>query len=450
MSEERRLTRRSFVAAGALGSLALAAPARAGRARYAGELHVLGLDLLEPMRRQAEKDLGLKLVFEAVDPATLVARATADPGSFDVLSCYADRYDAVWPSGALQPIPIARIPRWRQVDPLFKLGKVRPGDPAATYGQGDSAARSTYVNLGGPGPYRVSREKPPGVTGARNPIVEWLDEATGRGRGPEPSHVVGVPSSFGLDSLGYNRDALQLAPADVSWAQLLNKRWAHRVALQHDARPGIQDLATAIEAAGLYRFADKGDLTRKEIDRVLAIALRYRKSKHFRFWSTFNESVNLVSSKEVVIQPMGPRAVALLQAQQFPLAFASPPEGMRAWAGSNAISSRVRDPDKLRACLEYCNWWLDGWAGASLLRYGYYTPVLATARKKLDPGEYAFWVLGRPSDREYPGPLGDVSVNRRQVRDGGSYEARASRIATWTSYFREADYAASRWAELVA
>jgi hypothetical protein len=79
-------------------------------------------------------------------------------------------------------------------------------------------------------------------------------------------------------------------------------------------------------------------MTKPEIDGLIKILIKYKKQGQFRaFWSTFNESVNLMSSKEVVIESMWSPAVALLTAQNIPVRYAFPPEGMRGWCSCQAI-----------------------------------------------------------------------------------------------------------------
>jgi len=192
-------------------------------------------------------------------------------------------------------------------------------------------------------------------------------------------------------------------------------------------------------------------MTKAEIDKLVQIALQYKKGGQFRsFWTTFNESVNLMSSKEVVIESMWSPAVALLAAQGFPIRFAAPPEGYRGWSGSLSVSKNVTDPDKLQAAYDYINWWHSGEPGAIMMRQGYYNAVQGTSKKFVDPGEYAYWIEGKPAPKDYPGPFGDVSIKRGQIRDGGSFVQRACKYASWNSYFRENKYQVQRWNDFLS
>jgi putative spermidine/putrescine transport system substrate-binding protein len=457
--EQRGLTRRELmkrgglgaaglVSLGALGETALAAGAGGGK--FTGTLRVLGLgvDLIDPIKEAGEKALGFKLAFDVTDSTTMVQRAITQPNSFDVFSGYHYQYDQIWPAGTLLPVDTRLITNWKQITPLFKLGKVRPGNRNCTYGEGDAPFRSMYVDPERSGRWPLSKAKPPG----NKEIVQWADEGTGKGRGPEPRYVNAVPGNFNMDSMGYNADVLKLPPEKVSWAQLLNPKWKGRVAVLNDPGIGMQDLANAMQAAKLIRFKDKGDMTRKEIDAFMKVALKYKKQGHFRaFWTTFNESVNFMQSKEVVIESMWSPAVALLQAQKFPVRFAAPPEGFRGWSGGQAIAKHLEDDKpKLDAAYAYINWWLSGVPGAIMMKQGYYNAVQETSRKHVEPTEYAFWILGKPAAKDLPGPFGDVSINKGQVRDGGSFVKRACKYSSWNSYFKENTYQVKRWNEFLS
>ncbi len=60
------------------------------------------------------------------------------------------------------------------------------------------------------------------------------------------------------------------------------------------------------EAMGKIKYGDKGNMTKDEIDQTMAIFTKAKKAGQFRaFWKSFDESVNLMASGEVVIQSCG-------------------------------------------------------------------------------------------------------------------------------------------------
>jgi putative spermidine/putrescine transport system substrate-binding protein len=438
------LTRSEFLASGAAGVVGLAGY-RAGE-RFQGTLKVLGIGATEfdEIARMAKRDLGFDVAFDITGSDALVQRAITTPASFDVLAHYYFTYDLIWRYGSLQPIDTRRIAHWPQVSNLFKYGKLRPGDPHCTYGQGDAPFRRLYLDDSGR--YKASPGLLPGVKG----MVQWIDERTGKPHPglPEPQHVVAVPNSFNMDSIAYNSDVIKKRPEQVSWAELLNSRWKGRVALFGGGQLGLLDAANAAEAAGLMRFRDKGDMSRAEIDRLVKILVRLKKSGQFHgLWDerTSDRAVEFMLSTHVVVESMWAPQVTGLQAKGFPVRYAAPPEGYRGWAGGFAISSAIKDPARLQAAYDYANWWLSGPPGALTMRFGFYNPVQATTRPLVSPAEWDYWIDGKPAAGNLPGPFGDVTIRKGQVRDGGSFRRRVCRYACWNSVFREHAYQDRRW-----
>jgi len=115
----------------------------------------------------------------------------------------------------------------------------------------------------------------------------WCDENGGKVQGPS-RYVIMVPAWHNADSIGYNPKATG-RPIE-SWGELLNKEWKGKVALLN-ASIGTMDCALAIEALGLKKFGDKGNMTKAEIDFLIDYLIPLKKSGHFRaFWENFGQS----------------------------------------------------------------------------------------------------------------------------------------------------------------
>lgn len=442
----RELLERGAAAAGALALSGRASSANAASTTFGGTIRVLGIayDLLDPIREQAQRDLGFRIVSKPEFPPVIQRLVRQEPETFDVFSCFQQDVAEFWATGNLQPVEIARVLRWKDITPLYKLGKARSGSAPCSYGQGDAAFRRLYVDPSRSGSWRSA----PGVPARlKRLLVQWVDESTGRTLGPEPRFCTGVPGTFNFDSFGYNADVLGRRPRELSWAELLNSRWRGRVALNGiDPQGGLQDAANAVQAAGLMRFGDLGDPTRNEIDRLVKLLLAYRKrGQFFNVWRQGNQPREWMRAGDVVVCTMYADQISSLAALGVPIRQAAPREGYRAFAGLFSISHEVRDQAKLEACYSFINWWHSGFAGALLLRAGYYSAVQATSRRFMTPGEYAYWIEGKPADRAYPGPYGDKSVRKGQVRDGGPFTSRACRLSSWNSTPRQQPYFLGRW-----
>ena len=452
--EGKTLTRHELLLRGgaaASGFAALGAfppPTSAGSGTgggFTGTLRVLGdgVTQLDAIKEQAEKDLGFAIAFDITDPDSVVEKAITQPGSFDVLAYYHFGYDAIWPTGSLRPVDTRRITRWKQVSDLFKQGKVRPLDPRCTYGQGDAPFRSMYVDDSGR--YPISPDKPGGTWR----IVEWVDERTGKPYGglPEPRYVNGVPAIFNVDSIGYNARVIKRLPERVSWAELLNTRWRGRVALFSGAQVALLDTGIAAEAAGLMRFRNKGDMTKREIDRLVKILIRLKKQGQFHgFWNS-TEAIDFMRSGEVVVEPMWAFHVVALQRQGFPVRYAAPPRasGAGRWALRSRARSRTRQaPGRLRLHqLVACGLCGSGDDAARLL-----PAVQATSRRFVDPAEWDYWIAGKPArrtsrDRSATHDPQGPGSRRRLVRQPGV------QIRVLELHLPRAAYEERRWRDFV-
>jgi len=411
----------------------------------------------------AEKELGFKFQVQALSSVAQVQKVITAPESFDIFGGYNYQDMQAWPSGNLLAIDTTKIKAWPQLYKLFSYGRLNPSSKTCTTGDGDAPYRSLFLKQGTTG-LPLSPELP----AANKEIVVWINQNTGKpfnGK-PQPRYIVGIPAHFNMDSMGYLGDEIKKQPSQVSWAELLNKKYKGRVALLNDPGIGMQDAANGLKAMGVLKFKDLGNMTKPEIDALVKVMTTYKKAGQFRaFWSTFNESVNLMSSKEVVIESMWSPAVALLTAQGINVRYAAPPEGFRGWCSAQGISASVTDPAKLQACYDYLNWMYDGFLGAAIMRQGYYIGngaqlpawIKANGTKKPYGGqpftmaEYDFWYNGKPAAKDLPGITGHVGdVKKGQVRDGGAFTKRACHYSSWNSYFRESTYQVKRWNDFLS
>jgi putative spermidine/putrescine transport system substrate-binding protein len=456
--ESRRVTRREVVKGGlaAAGTLSFgpllsacgggngngngAAPTgETGEAaeQFTGTLRVVGIgvDLIDPIREAGEAALGFSLAFDVTDGTTARQKVTTQPEAWDVYSDTTAGVDIVWASGNCAPIPRAEITHWDQYSMLYRAGRVDPEDENCTVGQGDAPFRKQYTTEDGGEP------------------MSWADSETGElPDEDEPEYLTFVGHVFNVDAIGYNSEVIQKEPTEVSWAELFNSEHRGRVALLNDANIGLQDAAIAAEVLGMMQFGDKGDMTRDEIDGLIKILTDLKRQNHFRaFWSTFDESVNLMSAGEVVVESMWSPAVSLLQAQGHPTRYAAPPEGFRGWFGGHFLAKHLQQDDaKWRAAIDYVNWWHSGEPAAIMMRQGYYNVVQETSQEHVDPGEWEFWIEGNPAPEVLDSPFGEQSIKEGQVRDGGSFRDRVCKYLSWNSIMEERQYQVQRWNEFLA
>ncbi len=389
---------------------------------YQGSLRIIGLgvDLIDPIKAAFEAATpGVTLEFTVKGSAEMVQFASTQPDSFDLMSSYYHQIDQVWPVGNFMAIPTASMTRFAELSPLITTGAIVPG---ANVGQGDAAFRKLFAT-------------------SDTEISETPTDL-----------LTCVPGNNNADSFGYNFK--ELGEQD-SWAILVDPQLAGKVALIDDSTIGLMDAAMAVEAAGDMTFVDKGNMTKAEIDELMNILISLKKAGQFRgFWATFDESVNFMSSGEVLVESMWSPAVSLLQAQDFPVRYAAPKEGYRGWGGGNMIFKHVEeDASKLAACLAYCNWWNTPEPAGIMGAQGYYNGVIAASHDGLaaiGAGYPEYYLAGEPAPGTLNDPFGQPTINKGEVRDGGSYEDRCGNYNTWNSYMDESDYVNTKWQEFKA
>jgi len=364
-----------------------------------------------------EADTGIKIQYIAVTTDDVSKRAVTAPNSFDLIDTEYFSLKKILPTGNLQGIDARRIRNADRITPLFTRGEVggrKVGD------QGTAPKKVMYL------------EKPDAKTFAAAPT----------------QYMTLIPTVYNADTLGIRPDLIK-RPIE-SWKELLNPEFKGKAAILNIPSIGIMDAAMVVEAAGLYKYPDKGNMTRKEIDLTIRMLIEAKRAGQFRaLWKDFNESVNLMASGEVVIQSMWSPAVTAVRTKGIACNFQPLKEGYRAWAAGFGVPRTLKGR-QLDAAYEFINWFLDGWAGAYLNRQGYYSAVLDTAKAQMAPYEWAYWMEGKAAEKDIKSPGGELLAKAGEKRDGGSYEQRMGGIACWNAIMDENAYMVQKWNEFVA
>ena len=362
-------------------------------------------------------DTGIEIQYVAVTTDDVTKRAVTAPNSFDLIDTEYFSLKKIIPTGNLLGIDTKRIKNAEKITSLFTTGMVNG--------------------------------KKVGDQGTAPKKVIYMDKADSKTFASQPSRFMTlIPTVYNADTLGIRPDLIK-RPID-SWKELLNPEFKGKAAILNIPSIGIMDAAMVVEAMGIYKYPDKGNMTKKEIDLTIKTLIEAKKAGQFRsLWKDFNESVNLMASGEVVIQSMWSPAVTAVRTKGIACTFQPLKEGYRAWAAGFGVPKTVSGK-KADGVYEFINWFLDGWAGAYLNRQGYYSAVLDTAKSKMEAYEWAYWMEGKPATQDIKSPNGDVLAKIGAVRDGGSYEARMGGIACWNALMDENEYMVKKWNEFVA
>ncbi|MBD1866179.1 extracellular solute-binding protein [Cyanobacteria bacterium FACHB-471] len=378
-----------------------------------------GVSQINEIRQKAEEDLGFKLEMRALSTEENNQIAITQPGQYDVFDGEYFSLPLVVPSGNLQPVDVTRISAFDKIVPIFTTGELYNG---------------AKVNSSqGTAPHRVM----------------FLPDQESTEFAPEPTNwATLIPFQYNADTLGYRPDLV--GREITSWGELFNEEFRGKTSILDIPSIGIMDAAMVVEALGLMTFGDKGNMTREELDQITQILIEQKRAGQFRaFWKTFDESVNLMSSGEVVLQSMWSPAVTAVKAQGIECIYAPLKEGYRAWGGGIGLSKNLSGIE-LDAAYEYINWMLDGWVGAFLGRQGYYSAVPENAKKFMSQAEWDFWYEGKAAAEDMIDPFGTKLESAGAVRDGGSFDDRMGNVVVWNSTMDEQTYLVQKWNEFVA
>jgi len=424
--KEKGLSRRSVLkGAAAVGGVALGSGAITGFPTiWAQNIRNItlrqfgtGVSNQNAVADKVREDLGFTLQMTALDSDAVSQRAVTQPDSYDIADIEYWICKKVFPAGVMQPMDVSRLTYYDKLVPLFIDGKLTP---ESTIAQGTAPHTVGFV------------EGPDSVAFAASP-TNWMTM---------------IPTIYNADTLGIRPDLV--GRPITSWADIMDPAFRGKTSIINVPSIGIMDAAMIAEAMGLVTYADKGNMTQAEIDATIGMLMDAKRAGQFRaFWTSFDESVNLMASGEVVIQSMWSPAVAAVRSRGIPCTYQPLQEGYRAWGGGLGLAKHLSGLE-LDAAYEYINWYMSGWVGAYLNRQGYYSACLETAREYMSADEWGFWMEGQPAEGDILAPDGTVMERAGAVRDGGSFEARMGAVACWNSVMDEDRYMVRRWNEFIA
>jgi putative spermidine/putrescine transport system substrate-binding protein len=372
----------------------------------------------DDITKKVKQDTGITIQNIVATTDDVTKRVITQPNSFDVLDTEYFSLKKLVPSGNILAMDAKKIKEFDNITPVFTKGQLPNGKVIGD--QGTAPKKVMFLE----GEHSTKFSATP---------TEW---------------VTLIPTVYNADTLGIRPDLIK-RPID-SWAELLNPEFKGKAAILNIPSIGIMDAAMVVEATGKYKYPDKGNMTKPEIDMTMAVLTEAKKGGQFRaFWKDFNESVNLMASGETVIQSMWSPAVTAVRSKGIPCIFQPLKEGYRSWASGFCMSKGVT-PKQADMVYEFVNWYLSGWAGAYLNRQGYYSAVLSTAKANMEPYEWAYWMEGKPAEKDIHGPDGSLLEKAGATRDGGSYDDRMGSVACWNAVMDENDYMVRKWNEFIA
>ncbi len=366
---------------------------------------------------QASKDLGFKVTMQNLDTSAAINRFVTQPNSVDIADVEGWQAKLATKRSVLQGIEVKKIKEFDNILPIFTKGE---------FG-------GKVVSRQGISPYEAMYIEKPMATDLHEGVTEY---------------ATFLPQVYNADSIGYRPDLI--GREITEWKELINPAFKGKAAILDVPAIGIMDAALCFESAGEIKYGNKGNMTKSEIDFTINRLIELKKAGHWRAtWTTFDQSVQLMAAGEVIIQSMWSPAVAAVRVKGMPCVYApvnikNGKEGYRGWCNGMALMRHLKGK-KLDAAYEYLNWYLSGWQGGFVARYGYYSPVPTTAKKFLSPTEWEYWYEGKPAKAVINDPYGVPMEKPGAKRDGGSFIDRVTNISCWNTLMDEAQYMNKRW-----
>ena len=364
-------------------------------------------------------DTGIEIQYVAVNTDEVTKRAVTSPNSFDLIDTEYFSLKKIVPTGNLKGIDTKKIKNADKITTLFTTGMVG-GKPVGD--QGTAPKKVIYLEgekskAFAKAPTQCMIADPDRLQRRHAGHPPRPDQAADRHRGPSCS----IPEFKG------------------------------KAAILNIPSIGIMDAAMVVEAKGLYKYPDKGNMTKKEIDLTIKTLIEAKKAGQFRsLWKDFNESVNLMASGEVVIQSMWSPAVTAVRAKGIACTFQPLKEGYRAWAAGFGLPATLSGK-KLDARLR-----VHQLVPRRLGRRVPESPGLLPRRARDRQGQDGSRTSGptgwkaSPRRRTSSRPTATCSPRPAAARDGGSYEQRMGGIACWNALMDENTYMVQKWNEFVA
>jgi len=317
--------------------------------------------------------------------------------AYDVWETIGERLPAMTVTNTIVPIPVADLPNWANIRPIFTETDPRMSERAQISGQIWADADHTEL---------------------------WM-----------------VPTVFNFDSIGYRPDLVSAEEANT-WTSLFDPKFKGKTGLNVDPLIAFGEAILAMNSLGLLDVPNPGNPNAEEIDEAAKFLIDKKKDGQFRaLWGDFGELVNLLASGEMILADAWQPAVMAVKAQGIECSYAVPKEGYRAWSIGLSQIANSPNPEAVRA---YANYWLSGPPAIIVSEQGYYSPT-TNIEEVMSAAKYGFWYEGKP----WIGAP-ERGIKEGDLRDGGSLQERASHVSYWHQWPDEYDHLIMRWDEFLS
>jgi putative spermidine/putrescine transport system substrate-binding protein len=201
--------------------------------------------------------------------------------------------------------------------------------------------------------------------------------------------IYGVPTVLQGDSFAYLPE--ETGELD-SYAALFEPRFKGFVALEDNYTTAGQKTALYLKHSGQAQIVDPADMTPEEVKTVIDFMIEHKKAGQFRvIWSSFEQAVNLITSKEVHVIDCWEPMVFVARDQGHDVVYAAPKEGYLLWAmAAYVVDNPERSEEEIADTYALLDFMLGPWYGAKItLLRGYMTNPSAPGYAKAHPDEFS-------------------------------------------------------------
>ena len=200
--------------------------------------------------------------------------------------------------------------------------------------------------------------------------------------------IYGVPTVLQGDSFAYLPE--KTGKLD-SYAALFDPKWKGFVALEDNYTTAGQKTALYLKHAKLADIKNPDEMTAAEFKKVVDFLIEQKKKGQFRvIWSSFEQAVNLITSKEVYVIDCWEPMVFAAKGKGVDAVYADPKEGYLLWAmAAYLVKNPKRSADETKASYQLLDFMLGGWYGAKITNLrGYMTNPQAPTYAKAHADEF--------------------------------------------------------------
>ncbi len=178
--------------------------------------------------------------------------------------------------------------------------------------------------------------------------------------------VYAVPYISNADSMAYNYDELGFHPD--SWGVMFDSQFKGRVALQNDYGPTLTNVAIYLKESGKIEIDNPSDMNPKEVKAVCEFLIDHKKKGQFRtFWDGFQNGVDLLASKEVVMSSCWEPIQLVARKKGANIHYGTMKEGHQTWNNVLMFTKGGRQRGMDEAFYKLANVYLSPWFGARTL-----------------------------------------------------------------------------------